>query len=77
MNNYVKKTTTLKVYRESTLRKVVRLFKGENGRTAGTATMRKRPQSFSSFVEATENCETRCFAHFACLTFKKIFRKLE
>ena len=45
--NYVKKTTTLKVYRESTLRKGVRLIKEEKGRDSLDGNYEKKTTKFS------------------------------
>jgi len=47
MINYVKKTTTSKVYRESTLRKGVRLIKEEKGRDSLDGNYEKKTTKFS------------------------------
>lgn len=56
----------------------MRLIKEEKGRGSLDGNYEKKDHKiFSAFAEGAGGCETRCFAHFACLGFKKIFRKLE
>lgn len=56
----------------------MRLIKEEKGRDSLDGYYEKKTTKFSLLLlKVPGGCETRCFAHFACLGFKKIFRKLE